>query len=110
MLLLFCPNCSNVLLVQDTGMGQLVFGCQSCPYVHAIKGVVENKRYMKMKELDDVLGGAEAWENVDNTDAECPKCEHPKAYFMMMQTRSADEPMTVFYKCCNPDCGNQWRD
>lgn len=32
----------------------------------------------------------------------CPKCEHPRAYFMQIQTRSADEPMTTFYKCCSP--------
>ena len=38
----------------------------------------------------------------------CPKCEHSKAYFMQMQTRSADEPMTIFFKCCNPDCGHRW--
>lgn len=40
----------------------------------------------------------------------CPKCEHPRAYFMQIQTRSADEPMTTFYKCCNPQCGHRWRD
>lgn len=25
----------------------------------------------------------------------CPKCEHMKAFFNMMQIRSADEPMTI---------------
>lgn len=40
----------------------------------------------------------------------CPKCEHPRAYFMQIQTRSADEPMTTFYKCCNAQCGHRWRD
>ena len=38
----------------------------------------------------------------------CPKCEHNRAYFMQMQTRSADEPMTTFYKCC--ECGHRWKD
>eukprot|EP00126_Sphaerothecum_destruens_P008717 Sdes_comp20323_c0_seq1m13996 len=108
-MLLFCPNCSNLLTVADSG-GVFKFCCECCPYVHCIQSIVEEKIYMKMKELDDVLGGAEAWENVDSTDAECPKCEGPKAFFMMMQTRSADEPMTVFYKCCNMECGHQWRE
>ena len=40
----------------------------------------------------------------------CPKCEHPRAYFMPLQTRSADEPMTTFYKCGNAQCGHRWRD
>lgn len=82
-----------------------------------------------------MLGGAAAWENVDSTAGRaglaegprgargsraaphgvfpaepCPKCEHPRAYFMQIQTRSADEPMTTFYKCCNPQCGHRWRD
>jgi hypothetical protein len=52
----------------------------------------------------------EAWENVDSTEAECPKCSHKRAYFMQIQTRSADEPMTTFYKCCNVKCNNQWRE
>ncbi len=40
----------------------------------------------------------------------CPKCAHGKAYFMQMQTRSADEPMTIFFKCCNPDCAHRWKE
>lgn len=153
---------------------------------------VTSRRYPKLKEVDDVLGGAAAWENVDSTAGEsvapsgsrsreppaagavcfkgragrhnssaevgrqqlcsglwalspttwegdgpspwetegrdrvapacltdspsllspepCPKCEHPRAYFMQLQTRSADEPMTTFYKCCNAQCGHRWRD
>jgi DNA-directed RNA polymerase III subunit RPC11 len=30
------------------------------------------------------------------------------AYFMQIQIRSADEPMSTFYKCCK--CANQWRE
>lgn len=56
------------------------------------------------------MGGSAAWENVDSTDAVCPACNHGRAYFMQMQTRSADEPMTTFYKCCNALCAHNWRD
>lgn len=62
------------------------------------------------QEVDHVLGGKAAWENVDSTDAECPTCGHKRAYFMQIQTRSADEPMTTFYKCCNHECNHTWRD
>ena len=61
-------------------------------------------------QVDDVLGGSAAWENVDSTDAVCPRCEHGRAFFMQIQTRSADEPMTTFYKCCKPACGHRWKD
>ena len=60
------------------------------------------------KAVDDVLGGKEAWKDVDQTDATCPNCSFRKAYFYQVQIRSADEPMTVFYKCA--DCGHQWRE
>ncbi|KAB0386649.1 hypothetical protein FD755_001605 [Muntiacus reevesi] len=84
---LFCPGCGNGLIVEE-GQRCHRFACNTCPYVH------------NLKEVDDVLGGAAAWEN----------CEHPRAYFMQLQTRSADEPMTTFYKCCNAQCGHRWRD
>ena len=31
---------------------------------------ITHKIYPKLKEVDDVLGGAAAWENVDNTEGE----------------------------------------
>jgi DNA-directed RNA polymerase III subunit RPC11 len=40
--------------------------------------------------------------------AVCPKCNHNEAYFMQMQIRSADEPMSIFYKCVK--CAHQWND
>lgn len=86
------------------------FACNTCPYVHNVTRKVTNRKYPKLKEVDDVLGGAAAWENVDSTAEPCPKCEHPRAYFMQLQTRSADEPMTTFYKCGNAQCGHRWRD
>uniref|UniRef100_A0A674N233 DNA-directed RNA polymerase III subunit RPC10 n=1 Tax=Takifugu rubripes TaxID=31033 RepID=A0A674N233_TAKRU len=80
--------------------------------MHEIRlhAIVNNRKYPKLKEVDDVLGGAAAWENVDSTAETCPKCEHRRAFFMQIQTRSADEPMTTFYKCCNAQCGHRWRD
>lgn len=108
-MLLFCPTCGNVLIVEE-GQKCMRFACNTCPYVHNITRKVNNRKYPKLKEVDDVLGGAAAWENVDSTPETCPKCEHPRAYFMQIQTRSADEPMTTFYKCCNAQCGHRWRD
>ena len=107
-MLMFCPTCANILGVE--GPTCLRFSCSTCPYVHNVKRKIGNKMYPKLKEVDDVLGGAAAWENVDATEAECPKCSHKKAFFMQIQTRSADEPMTTFYKCCSPTCGHRWRD
>ena len=36
----------------------------------------------------------------------CKKCDQRKCTVRMMQTRSLDEPMTIFVKCCH--CYNTW--
>jgi len=37
----------------------------------------------------------------------CNKCKKKKCTYYQMQTRSADEPMTVFITCVN--CKNKWK-
>ena len=39
----------------------------------------------------------------------CPECRCEKVRSFAMQTRSADEPMTVFCTCLNPKCGKKFR-
>jgi DNA-directed RNA polymerase III subunit RPC11 len=63
---------------------------------------------MKRKVVDDVLGGEETWRDADSTAVACDKCGHPRAYFYQLQIRSADEPMTTFYRCAG--CAYQWRE
>lgn len=108
-MLLFCPTCGNILIIEE-GAGCYRFACNTCPFIHNINGKMVDRKYCKLKEIDDVLGGAAAWENVSTTEEVCPKCGHKRAYFMSIQTRSADEPMTNFFKCCNVSCGHRWRD
>ncbi|XP_075894945.1 DNA-directed RNA polymerase III subunit RPC10 [Nelusetta ayraudi] len=62
-MLLFCPTCGNVLIVEE-GQKCLRFACNTCPYVHNITRKVNNRKYPKLKEVDDVLGGAAAWETI----------------------------------------------
>lgn len=69
-----------------------------------------DRKKLARKEVDDVLGGEGFWDNVDQTPAQCPNddCGATKAYFYQLQIRSADEPMTTFYKCVK--CGDKWRE
>ena len=108
-MLSFCPHCANMLLVDHCpDGGGLKFYCQTCPYVHDITETIRDPVKVERKQVDDVLGGDGAWKNVDKTSATCTKCDHGMAYFMQIQIRSADEPMSTFYKCCK--CANQWRE
>ncbi|KAF8445175.1 hypothetical protein BGX38DRAFT_1094747 [Terfezia claveryi] len=110
-MLLFCPNCSNCLTVSRTPTsGQNRLECRTCPYEFALTRRYYERKPMKRKQVDDVMGGEGAWDNVDNTEAQCPvhECGGDRAYFYMVQIRSADEPMTTFYKCTK--CGHRWRE
>ena len=105
----FCPVCGNALMVKESPYTQ--FYCKACPYKCRITGEVKFPLKLNRKVIDDVLGGAEAWENVDKTKIDCPRCGNDYAFFMQIQTRSADEPMTTFYKCTNiKDCGYRWKE
>ena len=108
-MLLFCPNCGTLLTLQERSRSH-EFACLTCDYAYTVKRRVASRKYPKLKEVDEVLSDASIWENADATDEKCPKCEHPRAYFMQMQTRSADEPMTNFYHCCNKECGFRWKE
>ncbi|VDI76177.1 Hypothetical predicted protein [Mytilus galloprovincialis] len=66
-MLLFCPTCANILVVEE-GQNCYRFACNTCPYIQNINRKIGNRKYPKLKEVDDVLGGSSAWENVDSTD------------------------------------------
>ncbi|KAF2757879.1 hypothetical protein EJ05DRAFT_370535 [Pseudovirgaria hyperparasitica] len=117
-MLLFCPVCSNLLTVSKMPVnplwpeesGKNRFECRTCPYMFMITQRMMERKPMKRKEVEDVLGGEDAWANVDKTDVQCPndKCGNTQAFFYQLQIRSADEPMTSFYKCTS--CARQWNE
>lgn len=110
-MLLFCPNCLNMLIVVMGDDGCNRFTCCTCPYEFKIDGLqIFERKQLARKQVDDVLGGEGFWDNVDQTTAQCAvdSCGGEKAYFYQLQIRSADEPMTTFYKCVK--CGHKWRE
>lgn len=106
-MLIFCPTCGNRLLVKEDGYG-FALKCQTCPHKSVIRETLVSVKYSKLKEVDDVLNDSDTWKNVDVADEKCPKCEHPKANFMQIQIRSADEPSTTIYRCCG--CEHVWKE
>lgn len=50
------------------------FFCQTCPYVQPVTKTVTKQLPLQKKKVDDVLGGEEAWANVDQTGACDGRC------------------------------------
>ncbi len=106
----FCPTCGNLLFVEANKDRHTRWFCQTCPYVCIIKKPISYDVELKKKDVDDVMGGDEQWANAESIEVKCTKvdCTGDRAFFQMFQTRSADEPMTQFFKCCK--CGHQWKE
>jgi len=67
----------------------------------------------KWKELIEEKAKRDANKFEQNIEAStdtftCRKCKQNKCTYYQMQTRSADEPMTVYISCIN--CGNRWKN
>lgn len=46
------------------------FECPACPYQMILDKRYYERKTMKSKEVEDVLGGADSWKNVDKTQGE----------------------------------------
>jgi transcription factor S len=83
-----------------------VMGC-SCGYTDK-KNTSANLKEEAKNQKKEVEIATEDDSHLPLTDVQCPKCEHTKAHYWLVQTRAGDEPETKFLKCEN--CKHQWRD
>lgn len=70
--------------------------------MNVIKRNVVSKRKILVVDEDD-----DETMHLPKTKVTCPKCGNQEAHWFMKQTRSADEPPTVFYTCAK--CKWKWR-
>ena len=98
---MFCPKCKTLLFPKD---GKLV--CTKCGYQKETDkkeiGVITKKREREFT----IIEKQEA--TLPTTDAECSKCGNRKAYWVLRQTRAADEPETRILRCTK--CSHSWRE
>jgi DNA-directed RNA polymerase subunit M len=89
-----------------------VLVCKKCGYEKPVEKESQGQRYIenfsKPKETLIIKEEAGTDNTLPATKAECRKCGNGQAYYWMMQTRSADEPSTRFYRCTK--CGFTWRE
>lgn len=67
------------------------------------------EKWQSILEKETMLNQS-AYENTQmsmTTDITCGKCKKNRITYYELQTRSADEPMTCFYRCLT--CGNRWK-
>lgn len=102
----FCPFCSNLLITDQSQSLNLT--CSSCPYIYKLSISLTHSFKNKVKSLDTVLGEDTDLKYANKCEAKCPKCSNNEALFLELQTRSADEPMTIFYQCTK--CKHDWKD
>ncbi|KAI5154997.1 DNA-directed RNA polymerase III subunit RPC11, partial [Enteropsectra breve] len=60
------------------------------------------------KEIEKIMGGDDELKFANKCSIKCPKCPNEEAMFLELQTRSADEPMTIFYQCTL--CRFDWKE
>lgn len=103
----YCPTCANFLLVESRD-GQLRYFCQTCPFIYNINNRISRSTETAKKHKDVVLSSEAQMSNAPKTTVTCSKCNHDQAYFTEVQTRSADEPATLFFTCVS--CGHKWKE
>ncbi len=95
---MFCKKCSNLLFPKEGKMR-----C-SCGYTQE-----EGKITDKKKKKESIIAVEEKKiEILPKMKYDCIKCKNTDAYFWTLQTRSADEPETRFFKCTK--CENVVRE
>jgi len=87
--------------------GVKVFVCRHCGYEMMV-GNEKEKISEKATDKELAVIEGEDIETLPKTKVECPKCGNNEAYFVLRQTRAADEPETRIYRCTK--CGHTWRE
>ena len=105
----FCPKCGHILVVKEI-KGKKYLTCPKCGYkekLRSSKEVTVREKVQAERKRVVVLSKGEELSELPTTKITCPRCGYDEAYWWMQQTRAADEPPTIFYKC--KKCGYVWR-
>ena len=100
---MFCKNCKCLLFPQD---GKLL--CRKCGAVHDTDNSKVQVITAKSTEKEEMAVMSEISGTLPTADVECPTCGNNKAYWVLRQTRAADEPETRIFRCVK--CGHSWRE
>jgi transcription factor S len=107
----FCPKCETRMKPR---IEQGIVLCPKCGFTadkeehesspKKISPVQESISRSSLKVMDTDKGP----DALPTTTVECPRCGNNTAFWWMLQTRSADEATTQFYRCTK--CVHTWRN
>jgi DNA-directed RNA polymerase subunit M len=98
----FCEECGSMMKTDGEAMVCTACGARADPAGEFVSTEAqEDEGVIETSEDVDFEGQPRA------TDVTCDECGHGEAYYALIQTASADEAPTRFYKCL--DCGHRWR-
>lgn len=98
----FC-KCGGIL----SPKGKNVVACRSCG--NEVKKSI-SASITENREKKDIVVIEDNRPDLPSTEMQCPSCGNDKAYWWLIQTRSADEPPTQFFRCTNEKCKHTWRE
>ncbi|KAH3756222.1 DNA-directed RNA polymerase III subunit RPC11 [Pelomyxa schiedti] len=104
---MFCGFCGNLLRIDATTSPLRNF-CPTCSCVFMLPqgAKLSAALTLKRKKLDPIFTIANVEGNTSSCEITCERCGHREANCWEMQTRSADEPATIYYRC--KKCAHQW--
>ncbi len=108
---MFCPECGSMMFPSDgkyVCKGKIkdkVSGkWRDCTYTKEIGG---EKKILKTEITDNTISVMEDdAATLPKQTVICPNCGYNEAYYTIRQNRAADEPETIFYRCCK--CQHRW--
>jgi transcription factor S len=101
---MFCPKCKR-LMQPDKAAGRWV--CPACGTTVPLGRAREVGRSTPQAREMAVIE-TKASQTLPIADEQCPKCGNSQAYWVLRQTRGADEPETRIFECTK--CGHKWRE
>ncbi len=106
----FCDKCGSLMVPVKNEKGELILKCRQCGFEKPVKSrddyVISQE--VKKDPKDEIIVVEDDSIPMPKVKVTCPKCGNNEAYYWQLQTRSADEAMTEFYKCTK--CGHTWRN
>lgn len=82
--------------------------CQKCGHVETESKQVSKVATAQLDKDFTVFDESHEDKSLPTIKIDCEKCGNDEAVWWMLQTRSADEPTTQFYRCTK--CNHTWRN